>query len=129
MAFAGVIWLSVQLRSQALRRNNLELQTRVQARTVEVDKKNEELAAKIQALKISEQHAQEEKEKAIQSEQRALDASRAKSVFLANISHELRTPLNAILGFAQLMREREAGVYRTRSNWISSCAVANICWA
>jgi signal transduction histidine kinase/CheY-like chemotaxis protein len=108
VAFGGVIWLSVQLRSQALRRNNLELQTRVQARTVEVDKKNEELAAKIQALKISEQHAQEEKEKAIQSEQRALDASRAKSVFLANMSHELRTPLNAILGFAQLM-EGERG--------------------
>jgi signal transduction histidine kinase/ligand-binding sensor domain-containing protein/CheY-like chemotaxis protein len=30
-------------------------------------------------------------------------ASRAKSVFLANISHELRTPLNAVLGFSQLM--------------------------
>jgi len=38
------------------------------------------------------------------SEQRALEASQAKSVFLANMSHELRTPLNAVLGFAQLMR-------------------------
>ncbi len=111
VAFGGVIWLSVQLRSQALRRNNLELQTRVQARTVEVDKKNEELAAKIQALKISEQHAQEEKEKAIQSEQKqelGCAALLKVAVSLANMSHELRTPLNAILGFAQLM-EGERG--------------------
>jgi len=38
------------------------------------------------------------------SEQRANDASQAKSVFLANMSHELRTPLNAVLGFTRLMR-------------------------
>ena len=30
-------------------------------------------------------------------------ASRAKSVFLANVSHEIRTPMNAILGFSQLL--------------------------
>ena len=32
----------------------------------------------------------------------AEEASRAKSLFLANISHEIRTPLNAILGFCHL---------------------------
>lgn len=36
---------------------------------------------------------------------RALDASRAKSVFLASMSHELRTPLNAIIGYSELIHE------------------------
>ncbi len=44
------------------------------------------------------------------SEQRAQEASRAKSAFLSNMSHELRTPLNAVLGFAQLLeRDRSLG--------------------
>jgi two-component system cell cycle sensor histidine kinase PleC len=34
----------------------------------------------------------------------AVEASRAKSTFLANVSHELRTPLNAIIGFSEIMK-------------------------
>lgn len=34
----------------------------------------------------------------------ALEASQAKSRFIAMLNHELRTPLNAILGFSELMR-------------------------
>ena len=105
LCFGAVVFASVQLRSRALRRHNLELQFKVNVRTAELDRKNEELAAKIDALRLSEQRAREQKEKALQSEQKAVEASHAKSVFLANMSHELRTPLNAILGFAQLMGE------------------------
>ncbi|QDK46490.1 two-component hybrid sensor and regulator [Bdellovibrio sp. ZAP7] len=36
---------------------------------------------------------------------RAQEASRAKSDFLANVSHEIRTPLGAMLGFAEILSD------------------------
>jgi len=41
----------------------------------------------------------------VEARDRALRASRTKSVFLANVSHELRTPLNAIIGYSELLQE------------------------
>lgn len=37
------------------------------------------------------------------SKQKAQEANKAKSMFLANISHEFRTPLNAVIGFSDLL--------------------------
>ena len=44
---------------------------------------------------------------AIEARQKAQNASREKSAFLARMSHEVRTPLNAILGFSQLLETDE----------------------
>jgi signal transduction histidine kinase/ligand-binding sensor domain-containing protein/DNA-binding NarL/FixJ family response regulator len=80
---------SVRYRLGSLRRRSEELETIVEQRT-------EQLAATAEQLRLSEQ--------------RALEASRAKSDFLSNMSHELRTPLNAVIGLARLMeRDRSLG--------------------
>lgn len=40
----------------------------------------------------------------LKAREKAEEASKAKSAFIANMSHEFRTPLNAILGYAQVMK-------------------------
>jgi PAS domain S-box-containing protein len=43
----------------------------------------------------------------IESEERALLASRQKSQFLANMSHEIRTPLNGVVGMTELLADSQ----------------------
>lgn len=82
LALAGIIGLSVQWRVRALHQYNLILEQRIAERTAELSETVKHLRS---------------------SEQKALEASQAKSVFLANMSHEIRTPMNGVLGMASLL--------------------------
>jgi signal transduction histidine kinase/ActR/RegA family two-component response regulator len=84
-ALAAAIVAGIRVRERTHRRRTAELERRIEERTAQLTETVEQLVV---------------------SEQRAREASRAKSAFLASMSHELRTPLNAILGFIQVMERR-----------------------
>lgn len=57
----------------------------------------------------------EEREAALTAaRERAEDAVRARSAFLATVSHEIRTPLNGVLGIAHILRRDERDPERQR---------------
>ncbi|MET1029130.1 MAG: PAS-domain containing protein, partial [Dongiaceae bacterium] len=89
MSDGSVVGIRTDLTAQKLRETELEAahdQLEEQASTL-VD-----LAEKLEQARLS-----------------AVEASKAKTRFLAHMSHELRTPLNAILGFAKLIEDELFG--------------------
>jgi signal transduction histidine kinase/DNA-binding response OmpR family regulator len=61
-----------------------------------------EVFARTLALGVERRRAEET---LVESQEKALAASRVKSQFLANMSHEIRTPMNGIIGMTDLLSD------------------------
>jgi two-component system cell cycle sensor histidine kinase PleC len=61
-----------------------------------------------QTLNLNKQLMQLAEDRSRQAE-KAQEANKAKTTFLATMSHELRTPLNAIIGFSEFMQTEAFG--------------------
>jgi len=72
------------------------------------DSAREMLIFKAQRERLIEELRQA-RDQAEAARERAEEASRAKSRFLATMSHELRTPLNAIMGFSEILSHEMMG--------------------
>lgn len=72
-----------------------------------VAKVNDQLETTVDQLNEEIDRRKEVEEDLIVAKNKADEANRAKSTFLATMSHELRTPMNGILGFSNVLLQSE----------------------
>jgi len=96
---SGRLQVEVEKRAKSeeqLRVVTEELEIRVEERTIDIEESNRKLTNEIDEHKKTMKNLE-------LSKNRAEEADKIKSNFLANISHEVRTPMNSISGFSQML--------------------------
>src|SRR5258708_24294317 len=91
-----------------LRRYREHLEELVAARTADLEDANDQLVTLIAEREANKQTLRDVNEKLLAAQQRAEQASQAKSIFLSNMNHEMRTPLNVLIGYASSILNQSA---------------------
>ncbi len=94
-----------QLNYRLYRRDGTQRWVWEQGHCIERDAKGEPLLLEGLIMDITEQVDTQQKLR--KARDKADAATRAKSIFLANISHEIRTPLSAVTGLSQLLQQSD----------------------
>jgi len=72
---------------------------------VELEEKQEELSQQNEELLVQSEELLRQRRLVEREREKATEASKSKSLFLASMSHEIRTPLNGIIGMLNLLKE------------------------